>query len=334
MPPTLSPPPRPQAPSGGRPPRLPSRAPLSRPRRGRAPLVSSRALGVSLALHAVLGAVFLLAPGSGVPGPTRDAPAPAPSEAVAYLDLGDFPSAAGGGAPLAALPAEPGGAAADAVLDTASAPIPSRAAPRTSPASPAGADAPLRFPDRAPAGLAPPGGGASEPGRAAPAAGRPGAGFGGGAMGGRLRPGYADPRLTTPRDLPPAPVREPSPIERYRERLDARIGAVQDSIEEAQGRERRARDWTFGGKDGDRWGIGEGGHVIVAGRKIPIPIEPPIPRDRDQEDEVAERARQRGEIDRQAETIERERYLRERERAIRARQDSIRNARRNPPGSR
>ncbi|HEX8906990.1 MAG TPA: hypothetical protein VF771_19225, partial [Longimicrobiaceae bacterium] len=83
--------------------------------------------------------------------------------------------------------------------------------------------------------------------------------------------------------------------------------------------QRRIHNWTVRDKNGREWGIGEGGVPVIAGRRIPVPIAPPIHVDRDQEEAAREQSRQRGQIERQAEDTDRGRNFRERTRAIRQR---------------
>jgi ribosomal protein L32 len=143
--------------------------------------------------------------------------------------------------------------------------------------------------------------------------------------GGRLGPGYGDRRLIVRPEA--VPERQMSDHERYMRRLADRLEAVNDSVAEEAGRQHRARNWIVKDKNGREWGIAEGGVPVVAGRRIPVPIAPPINVDRDTENRERARGRQREEIDRQADDIERDRVIRERTRAIRERRDRERRER-------
>lgn len=336
-PPAIAPPPRSSAsappPASGDVPRLPVRIPLAGTRPARGPLVTRRALAGSLAAHLLLALAVVLVPRREAA--RAPATAPAPGAEVAYLDLNDFPGA--GGAASAAPAGAEASVPAPSFPDSAAAPARPAAPAPSAPAAPR-PQPDLRFPTRAPTGI--PGVPATPGGRpGAPAA--PGANAGGGqggapsgppgAAGGRLAPGYRDPRLYTQGPLPADPPK--TDLQRYRERLESRIATYNDSVAAEAEAERRARDWTFRGRDGKRYGIDENGRAVVGGRTIPIPVAPPLPRSHERDDEARKRSREREELDRQTDGIQRDRNFRERTRAIRERQDSIRNARRGGSGS-
>ena len=67
---------------------------------------------------------------------------------------------------------------------------------------------------------------------------------------------------------------------------------------------------------------------VIAGRRIPVPLSPPIYRGRDREDAERAASRQRADIQRQAEDVGIDRNFRDRVRATRARADSVRRIRR------
>jgi hypothetical protein len=306
------------------------RIPLAGTRPARGPLLTRRALAGSLAAHLLLALAVVLVPRREAA--RAPATAPSPRAEVAYLDLNDFPGAGGASAaPAGAEAAVP----APSFPDSAAAPVARPSAP--APSAPAAPQPDLRFPTRPPTGIpgvpAAPGGRPGVP--AAPGA-NAGGGQGGapsgppGAAGGRLAPGYRDPRLYTQGPLPADPPK--TDLQRYRERLESRIATYNDSVAAEAEAERRARDWTFRGRDGKRYGIDENGRAVVGGRTIPIPVAPPLPRSHERDDEARKRSREREELDRQTDGIQRDRNFRERTRAIRERQDSIRNARRGGSG--
>ena len=342
--PALAPLPRPVPPParGDAPPVRAVRVPLSRPIQhhptGR---VTGRSLFGSLAAHALLLALAAWALASAparfasrATGPAEQAGAAGGGgdERVSYLEMGAWPGAEVASGGVAALATGDSGTLNPDSLAASTLPaLPSQvptgipAAPRAPSAAPGTGRGAAPGPATGPAT----GGGAPSSG-AGPGAGpgrgpgAPGAGTGG--TGGVLRPGYVDPRLEVkPGSFPPP--RPLTDIERYREHLQARI----DELNTAEGEEaehlRRIHNWTWKDGKGREWGIGDGGVPVVAGRRIPTAVLPPIPRDRDHEDAAREAARRRGEIDRQAADYDRQRHLRERIRATRARQDSIRNAR-------
>ena len=314
-PPAVSAPPQPAATKAAAPApaaELRVRAPLSRKRPERPPLLTARTIGVSLVLHLVLLAAVLLVP---APRPrvvlVSDGANPVPGESVEYLEVGAWggmatdPSASL--PPPAAAPTGLSAAAVDSVLRNlpANVAFPSRVPagiPQVSGAP--GAGQPGGVPSGAPNGV--PGG---QPG----AAGRRRSGPGG------LGPELGDPRLVvTPQAVP---ERELSDEERYQQHFASRINQINDSIAGVADRQRRLTDWTVRDRSGRRWGIDQNGPV-VAGRNVPLPVPVPVPRSaRDREDEARRERDQRREIDRQADQTERARHLRERQRAIRERAD-------------
>lgn len=290
-----------------------ARAPFSRPRADRPPLLTLRTVAVSLGLHILLLLAVLLVPQPERRFATRG-PDPASGqsrETVGYMEVGEW-----------------GGMATD---PSASLPEPAAAAPTG--ISAAAMDSVLRaipnagsFPSRVPTGLpSAPAGQAGQPGAATP--GVPGGAPGSqpGAAGGPRRSGpgglgpeLGDPRLVVrPTAVPEGPVED---VDRYRRHFEGRIQALNDSLAGEAERRRRATDWTITDRNGRKWGINERGPV-VGGRNVPIPVPSPPRRSREQEDEARRERAHRAEIDRQAETIERDRYLRERGKAIRERED-------------
>lgn len=324
-PPAVSAPPPPAAPQAAAPapaPGLRVRAPFSRPRHARPPLLTGRTIGVSLVLHLLLLVAVLLAPKPEVRRVAQSADGNrVPGESVEYLDVGEW-----------------GGMATD---PSASLPEPAPATAATG-ISAAAVDSALRnlpsdvvFPSRVPTGISRPSAG----GRVLPGGvpgGVPGAqgSQGGGAGPRRSGPGGLGPELGDPRLVvtPTAvPERIPTDEERYQEHFAGRIRAINDSIAGEADRQRRANDWTVTDRNGRKWGINERGPV-VGGRNVPLPVPIPVPRSaRDREDEARRERDQRREIDRQADQTERERYLRERARAIRERNDREREKGGTPP---
>ncbi|HEU4884370.1 MAG TPA: hypothetical protein VFT45_19090 [Longimicrobium sp.] len=289
-----------------------ARAPFSRPRQPRPPLLTSRTIVVSLVLHVLLLVIVLL-----VPAPERpviiesdDSRLIPDQELVGYVEVGEW----GGMAtdPSASLP-EPA-AAAPTGFSAASVDSVLSAIPNAGP-----------FPSRVPTGLpSAPAGQAGQPGAAIPGAqggapgGQPGAAGPRRSGPGGLGPEFGDPRLVVrPTAVPEGPVED---VDRYRRHFESRIQALNDSLAGEAERRRRASDWTITDRSGRKWGINENGPV-VGGRNVPIPVPSPPRGSREQEEAARRERAQRGEIDRQAETIERDRYLRERGRAIRERED-------------
>ena len=331
---TLTPPPAadaveaspPQAQPGSPAPRLPVRAPFSRATGERGLRVSRPAVVLSLAVHVVLAVLLIM----GIDQKNRREraeaalAAAAAEEQVSYLDVGEWPAGApaGGGGAAGITPEQ---AVTAAAIDSALARAPEL----------------QRFPDRVPTRIPPAPGGVGRPGgapSAVPGA-QPGSGNGAGGgngnaigndvAGGRLGAGYGDRRLIVPPQA--VPERQRTEHERYMEHLNGRLATWNDSVADEAARQRRARNWTVRDKNGREWGIGEGGTPIVGGRKIPIPLSPPIYVDRDQENATRERTRQRAEIDRQVESGERARSVRESTQRARERQDAERRRRREAP---
>ena len=82
-----------------------------------------------------------------------------------------------------------------------------------------------------------------------------------------LRPRVGDPRLwTVPGAGPPLTAHD-----RLRARVQARIDAINDSIRLAAEAERRAKDWTVEGKDGERWGVSPG-KIHLGNITLPLPL--------------------------------------------------------------
>src|SRR4051794_10708111 len=327
---TLSPPPVIEAPPPpAAPPRHPQPVPLRRVRRvAPGPRLTRSAVGVSLALHAVLGVLLVL--GIDQVEERRDAAAAARSDAerVSYLEGGQWPSSGPSGG------AQAGGGGLTAAQAVTAAAIDSAIARQA---------VPSRFPDRAPGGLPPvPAGAAPRPGApvaapapgAHPGTGAPAAGNGnaisGDVAGGRYGPGYGDRRLVvTPQVVP---EREKSEHERYMDHLNSALGTYNDSVADEAAHQRRLHNWLVKDRSGREWGIGEGGVPVIAGHRIPVPLAPPIYQGRDREDAERTAGRQRAEIDRQADDEARDHSFRERVRATRARADSVRRIRREAAG--
>ena len=306
---------RPEAAAPAPAPELRARAPLSRHRHARPPLLTGRTLGVSLGIHLLLLTAVLLAPKPSSRGRAASAPDARPggtTESVQYVEVGEW----GGMAtdPSASLP-EPA-PPADAGLSAASVESILRGVAETG-----------ACPDRVPQGLPRPGAGGPVLAQPGGAPGTPGAVPGGqpGGAGprrsgpGGLGPELGDPRLVvSPTAVPPRTL---SNEERYQRHFESRINTLNDSIAGEAERERRIRDWTITDRNGRKWGINDRGPVIN-GRNVPLPVPVPVPRSaRDREDEARREREQRRDIDRQAEQTERERYLRERGRTVRERND-------------
>lgn len=106
--------------------------------------------------------------------------------------------------------------------------------------------------------------------------------------------------------------------ERYVERLQSRIDAVNDSLGLESNRNRTTADWTVTGSDGDRWGLAPDGlhlgGVIIPRAVLPLPA---ATGDNQSMEAARERQRMREEIQRQE--AERERAETERERIEAAR---------------
>jgi hypothetical protein len=295
---------------------LPARAPFSRARHVRPPLLTARTVSVSLILHLLLLIAVLFAPAperpvgvSGIDDGSRV------SEVVDFVEVSEWGGMATDPSaslpePQAAAPAAIGAATADSVLSTL---------PQAGP-----------FPQRAPAGIpaAPSRPAAGAPGAVTPgSAGGAPAGQAGGQVGGtglprsgpgRLGPELGDSRLVVrPQAVPEAPLEDE---ERYQRHIRGRLQAINDSISGEADRQRRANDWTITDRNGRRWGIDQNG-VVAGGRHVPTPKMGAGRPQRDREDEARRERDQRREIDRQAEDIERDRYLRERGQATREREN-------------
>jgi hypothetical protein len=167
-------------------------------------------------------------------------------------------------------------------------------------------------PARTPAAPPRPGAAAAEPAEA-PAA--PGTGSARDA----LRPGFRDPRLyVTPREIVPDQRTE---HERYMEHLQARVDALNDSINAGY----PVTDWTVRDRDGKRWGLSpEGLHlggVTVPRALLPLPA---ATGDNAQLERAREQQRQREEIRRQEEDRDRRATQEERVRSTRERQEAER----------
>ncbi|HVG44931.1 MAG TPA: hypothetical protein VM890_09375 [Longimicrobium sp.] len=327
---TLSPPPVTEARSPrAAPPRLPQPVPLRRVRTvGGGLRLTRSAVLVSLALHAVLGVLLVLGIDQVKERGDQRAAARSDAERVSYLDVGQWPTSG----------ASSSGAAAGTGALTAAQAV-TAAAIDSAIARQSGLD---RFPDRVPTRLlAAPGGAAprpgvpgaapgARPGTGAPAPGGNGNAIEGDVAGGRFGPGYGDRRLVvTPQAVP---EREKTEHERYMAHLNSRLGAINDSVADEAAHQRRLRNWLVKDRSGREWGIGEGGVPVIAGRRIPVPLSPPIYRGRDREDAERTAGRQRTEIERQAEDVDRDRSFRERTRATRARVDAERRRRREAAG--
>jgi hypothetical protein len=284
---------------------------------------------VSLALHAVLAALLVLGIDEEKERGDRQAAVRQEAERVSYLDVGQWPSSGpAGGSPASAGALTAEQAVTAAAIDSVIARLPELSrfpdrAPNRLPPAPAGGAPRAGVPGTAPAA---PG---ARPGTGAPAAGS-GNAIEGNPAGGRLGPGYGDRRLVvTPEAVP---ERELTEHERYMEHLNGRLGAINDSVADEAARQRRLRNWTVKDRSGREWGIGEGGVPVIAGRRIPVPLSPPIYRGRDREDAERTATRQRGEIERQAADVDRDRSFRDRVRATRARVDAERRKRREAAG--
>jgi hypothetical protein len=324
---TLSPPPVTDAPPvRAAPPRLPQPVPLRRVRvAGGGPRLTRSAVLLSLAVHAILGVVLVLGidqvkeRADRAPGSRSDA------DRVSYVDIGQWPSAGAAGASAAAGELTAAQAVTAAAIDSVIAHhaelsrFPDRVPTRLPPA-PAGAEPRAGAPAGAPAA---PG---ARPGSGAPGAGGNGNAINGDVAGGRLGPGYGDRRLVVTPQAVPERVR--SEHERYMDQLNSRLGAINDSVADEAAHQRRIHNWLVKDRSGREWGIGEGGVPVVAGRRLPTQIAPPILRGRDREEAERAAGRQRTEIDRQEGDVARDRNLRERARATRERVDAERRRRR------
>jgi hypothetical protein len=134
-----------------------------------------------------------------------------------------------------------------------------------------------------------------------------------------LRPGLRDSRLyVNPRNR--FPELERTEHERYMEHLQARIDAVNDSMNVAAARERRTADWTVTDGSGNTWGVSSQG-LHLGGITVPRELLPlPAPTGDNQSLEAErERQRQRDEIQRQGEASDRRSTQNERRDAVRER---------------
>lgn len=132
----------------------------------------------------------------------------------------------------------------------------------------------------------------------------------------RMRPEYVVPRLWERPDPPPEP--EKSDFDRVRERVYARIEALNDSLALEGEAARRATDWTFTDKDGKKWGISPG-QIHLGGVSLPLPIILSPPPDKARE--ARDRAGKGAEIDRQADRARIRGTFDEQVRATRERRD-------------
>jgi len=166
------------------------------------------------------------------------------------------------------------------------------------------------LPERSP----PQSGAASEPPSVAPEPGRRGS------ASEVLRPGLRDSRLyVAPRHFPDL---EKTEHERYLEHLQARIDAVNDSMNIASARNRQTRDWVITDASGRRWGMSSEG-LHLGGVTLPPELVPRPRATGDNQSIEAERERQRrrDEIQRQEESAERRDVRDERTGAIREGED-------------
>ena len=153
-----------------------------------------------------------------------------------------------------------------------------------------------------------------------PSEGPPGGQGGGGQPGSladRLRPGPIDPRLSGAAryTLPP----DASPAEAVRSRVAQSLRAYNDSVAAETDARRRALDWTIKTKDGKQWGIGPDGKIHLGDITLPplVAFTPPAGR----RDEINNRNRDFGEIERQANNEIGRQSFNQRVKAIRARKE-------------
>lgn len=138
-----------------------------------------------------------------------------------------------------------------------------------------------------------------------------------GSLSSRLIPRGVDPRVTSPTAFPPA---EKTGVEAVRERINDRLSAYNDSL--AAEAAARYTDWTLTGRNGARWGVTTD-TIYLGSIKIPtkrVALQPPAGR----RDEINARARDHGEIERQAMLEESRSSFKERVQAIRARKEAER----------
>lgn len=138
-----------------------------------------------------------------------------------------------------------------------------------------------------------------------------------------LRPGYRDPRLYVVPDQYPELRRTEHEV--YMEHLEARIDALNDSMNVASARDRTTSDWTVTDRDGNKWGL-DGDGLHLGGVTVPRAILPlPGPTgDNARLAEERERQRQRDEIQRQEEDRRRRETQDERIDATRGANDAAR----------
>jgi len=131
----------------------------------------------------------------------------------------------------------------------------------------------------------------------------------------RLAPRIGDRRLwILPRDLPVLPK---SDEEAARERIYARIEALNDSLRAEAAAALSARDWTIKTADGKRWGISSEG-IHLGDITLPLPaLAAPMGR----REELGDRLREWSEIRGQADRARIRERFDERARAIRERKD-------------
>lgn len=206
---------------------------------------STSSIAVSVAIHLVAAAALMTVTFHYPIGELFEKPEPIKAIPVRYIAL--TPRAAAGPA--------------------ASAPTASRA--RALP--PVAVPQPSSLPVGIPAPVAPSAPSASAigaSGAGAPSGSDPGIGFG-------IRPGIPDGRLATnPMSVPRAPETEGQKAERA---LSAIYGQYLDSARAAMNNpNRKPGDWSWGGKDGDKWGWDESG-IHVGGITIPNVVLAALP---------------------------------------------------------
>lgn len=139
----------------------------------------------------------------------------------------------------------------------------------------------------------------------------------------RLQPELVDPRLWERAEAPPPP--EKTDFEVARERVYARIDALNDSLAAEGEATRRATDWTYTDKDGKKWGVSPG-QVHLGGISVPLPFGFSAPPD--QAKEARDRAAKAGEIGHQADRARVRGTFDEQAKATRAERDRARAAQR------
>jgi uncharacterized membrane protein YgcG len=113
-----------------------------------------------------------------------------------------------------------------------------------------------------------------------------------------------------------------TPDEVVQARIAAELKSFNDSLAAAEAS--RVVDWTVTDRNGDRWGIGEGGIIHLGKITVPVPVQFSVPPGR--RDELNARARSWTEIQLQATRVETEDIVQERIRLIRERLDRERAA--------